>query len=111
MKHIKIIADLNERAKRRGSSVIRRREFYDKHSTGILKEVYRIEDSENTIKLYHFQTLTCEIDKNQNALPYIYGESVSDANSISTFLIENGINNYSLGFKKSENRFYFDRYN
>lgn len=77
MKTIKTVQKLVERAQRNGGAVLNRE--------GV--EVYRIDHTtKDRASLYHYETLTCEIDLDNREITYLYGESVSDSDSIGTFL-------------------------
>lgn len=108
MKHIKLIETLNERAKKKGIATLNRRivDGYYTYSHQ-KKEVYRIDNNEKEINLYHYETLTCTIDKAKKEVTYIYGRSVTDADSIGTFLKVNGIDGYTLGYKPVNGGFYY----
>ena len=93
MRHIKTVETLCERAERLGVAVNRKRMRYDDYG-GIwgyrgerdLIEVYRVESDAGIVKLYHYGTLTCVVNRNTLSVEYVYGESISDANSIYTFI-------------------------
>ena len=93
MTHIKTVETLCERADRRGVAVNRKRRRYDDyggmwgstHQRDLI-EVYRVESKDGIVKLYHYETLTCVVNRNTLSVDYVYGESISDANSIYTFI-------------------------
>lgn len=107
MKTIKTIVTLNERATRKGTAKIntRQRDYYTGWVGGMI-EKYRIETENDTSKLYHYGTLTATIDTNKKDVLYLYGESVSDSDSIGTFLESNGIDGYQFGYKPVNGGFY-----
>ena len=93
MRHIKTVETLCERADRLGVAINRKRKRYDDYGGMYytrnemdLIEVYRVESNDGIVKLYHYETLTCEINRNTLSVDYVYGESISDANSIYTFI-------------------------
>ena len=102
MRHIKTVATLCERAERLGVAKNRKRRRYDDyggmwgstHQRDLI-EVYRIEYDEvyGIAKLYHYDTKTCEIHVFDNIVADIYAESLSDVNSVYTFI------NYWLGWE------------
>ena len=93
MRYIKIVETMCERADRLGVAVNRKRTRYDDYG-GMwsstherdLMEVYRVESNDGIVKLYHYETLTCVVNRNTLSVEYVYGESISDANSIYTFI-------------------------
>lgn len=95
MKTIKTVQKLVERAERKGEARVNRDGF----------EVYRVENNGKTASLYHYETLTCEVDLENNTILEIYGESVSDADSVGTFLNAYGFNLF-LGYRPVNGGFY-----
>lgn len=97
MKFIKTIETLSERASRKGIAKINRNvagwDYY--HDYSGKQEVYRVEFDEglNEWKLFHYGTLTAHVNMDTQEIKEIFGMSVSDADSIETFL-------YVIGLKK-----------
>lgn len=87
MKIIKTVEKLIERAERKGVATLNKKvnDGYYTYSM-ITKEVYRVEKEGNIFTLYHYGTKTCQVDTAKNEILHIYGESISDADSIFTFL-------------------------
>lgn len=87
MKIIKTVEKLIERAERKGVATLNKKvnDGYYTYSM-ISKEVYRVEKEGNIFTLYHYETKTCQIDTATKEILHIYGESVSDSDSIFTFL-------------------------
>ena len=87
MKIIKTVEKLIERAERKGVATSNKtfRENYYNFYNG-KQEVYRVEKAGTIFTLYHYETETCQVDTATKEILYIYGESVSDADSIFTFL-------------------------
>jgi len=88
-KTIKTVETLIERAQAnyektgKGLAKINRRQR-DMWGVGDLQEVYRVETDGQSISLYHYGTLTAKVTNNH--IEYVYGRSVSDADSVATFL-------------------------
>lgn len=87
MKFIKTVEKLIERAEKKGVATLNRKvnDGYFTYSL-VTKEVYRVEKEGNIFTLYHYGTKTCQVDTATNEILYIYGESISDSDSIFTFL-------------------------
>lgn len=87
MKIIKTVEKLVERAERKGVATLNKKvnEGYYSYSP-VTKEVYRVEKDGNIFTLYHYGTETCQVDTETKEILHVYGESVSDADSIFTFL-------------------------
>lgn len=87
MKIIKTVEKLIERAERKGVATLNKtlRENYHHFYNG-KKEVYRVEKYGAIFTLYHYETETCQVDTATKEILHVYGESVSDADSIFTFL-------------------------
>lgn len=87
MKIIKTVEKLIERAERRDVATLNKKvnDGYYTYSL-VTKEVYRVEKEGNIFTLYHYGTKTCQIDTATKEILEVYGESVSDADSIFTFL-------------------------
>lgn len=109
MKKIKIITDLAERAEKKGVAVKRARQR-DRWNVGDLVEVYRVENDGQTVSLYHYGTLTASIELESMRLVAIYGESRSDADSVSTFLMWLGFEDFYFSYKPVNGGFYFTAY-
>lgn len=107
MKFIKTIETLNERAKRKGIATLNRTQpdGYITYSM-IKREVYKIEHENNTARLFHYGTLTAEINTITKEVKTLYGRSTSDADSVGTFLKVNGIEGYIFGYKPVNGGFY-----
>lgn len=87
MKIIKTVEKLIERAERKGVATLNktfRENCYNFYNGK--QEVYRVEKDNNIFTLYHYETKTCQIDTATKEILYIYGESLSDSDSIFTFL-------------------------
>lgn len=87
MKIIKTVEKLIERAERKGVATLNktfRENCYNFYNGK--QEVYRVEKDNNIFTLYHYETKTCQIDTATKKILYIYGESLSDSDSIFTFL-------------------------
>ncbi|QOC57426.1 terminal repeat-encoded protein P [Enterococcus phage 9181] len=104
MKIIKTVEKLIERAERKGVATLNRKvnQGYGVYYTS---EVYRVEKEGNIFTLYHYETKTCQIDTATEEILYVYGESVSDADSIFTFLHYFDIV-LSFGYKPVNGGFY-----
>jgi len=110
-KTIKTVETLIERAQAnyektgKGVAKVNRRQR-DRWGVGDLQEVYRVETDGQSISLYHYGTLTAKVTNNH--IEYIYGCSVSDADSVATFLNKTaqqfGVV-YNAGYRPSVNRF------
>lgn len=87
MKIIKTVEKLIGRAERKGVATLNKKvnEGYYSYSP-VTKEVYRVEKDGNVFTLYHYETKTCQLNTATNEILYVYGESVSDSDSIFTFL-------------------------
>lgn len=87
MKIIKTVEKLIERAERKGVATLNKKvnDGYYTYSP-VTKEVYRVEKDGNIFTLYHYETKTCQVDTAKNEILDVYGESISDADSIFTFL-------------------------
>lgn len=85
MKIIKTVEKLIERAERKGVATLNRKanQGYGVYYTS---EVYRVEKEGTIFTLYHYETKTCQVDTATKEILHIYGESLSDADSIFTFL-------------------------
>lgn len=105
MKYIKTIADLMERAEKKGYAVKRARQR-GYWGTGDLEEVYRVENDGKTVSLFHYGTLTASVDLESLELLKIYGESRSDADSVNTFLSWLGFEGFPFGFRPVNGGFY-----
>lgn len=87
MKIIKTVEKLIERAERKGVATLNktfRENCYNFYNGK--QEVYRVEKDNNIFTLYHYETKTCQIDTATKEILYVYGESLSDSDSIFTFL-------------------------
>lgn len=106
MKIIKTVEKLVERAERKGVATLNKK-VNDGYYTcsPVTKEVYRVEKDGNIFTLYHYGTKTCQVDTAKNEILHIYGESVSDADSIFTFLHYFGIV-LTFGYKPVNGGFY-----
>lgn len=106
MKIIKTVEKLIERAERKGVATLNKKvnDGYYSYSL-VTKEVYRVEKEGNIFTLYHYETKTCQLDTAKNEILDIYGESVSDADSIFTFLHYFGIV-LTFGYKPVNGGFY-----
>lgn len=106
MKIIKTVEKLVERAERKGVATLNKKvnEGYYSYSP-VTKEVYRVEKDGNIFTLYHYETETCQVDTATKEILHIYGESVSDADSIFTFLHYFGIV-LTFGYKPVNGGFY-----
>lgn len=82
MKLIQTITNMVEVAQRNGNS--------DRAN-------YEIEVFGNKTNLYHYGTLTASIVAGK--VTHLYGQSVSDVDSINTFLEANGINGYWFSYR------------
>lgn len=100
VKMIKTIITLEERAEHNGSARLSR--------NGI--EVYSILNNGESLELYHYGTLTLEIDLMNRVICYIYGESRSDCDSINTLLKLYGFD-CKTGYKPVNGGFYITRFN
>lgn len=87
MKYIKTIVTLIERAEKKGTAKINTREkdWYTGW-TGDIIEKYRVDIKEGKAILYHYGTHTATVNTVDNELEYYYGESVSDRDSLNTFV-------------------------
>ncbi len=106
MKFIKTIEQLAERAERNGVAILRRRDFYSQE----LQEVYRVTfNKENgAYDLFHYGTLTCRV--RNDVVKHVYGESVSDADSIGTFIQSVTNSKVCFGYRPVNGGFYlYDR--
>ena len=111
-KTIKTVETLIERAQAnyektgKGVAKVNRRSVDGWDYTNELQEVYRVETDGQSISLYHYGTLTAKVTNNH--IEHIYGQSVSDADSVATFLNETaqqfGVV-YNAGYRPSVNRF------
>lgn len=106
MKIIKTVEKLIERAERKGVATLNKKvnDGYYTYSM-VSKEVYRVEKDGTIFTLYHYETETCQVDTATKEILYIYGESVSDADSIFTFLHYFGIM-LTFGYKPVNGGFY-----
>ena len=106
MKIIKTVEKLIERAERKGVATLNKtfRENYYNFYNG-KQEVYRVEKDGAIFTLYHYGTETCQVDTATKEILHIYGESVSDADSIFTFLHYFGIV-LTFGYKPVNGGFY-----
>lgn len=106
MKIIKTVEKLVERAERKGVATLNKKvnEGYYSYSP-VTKEVYRVEKDGAIFTLYHYGTETCQVDTATKEILHIYGESVSDADSIFTFLHYFGIV-LTFGYKPVNGGFY-----
>ena len=106
MKIIKTVEKLIERAERKGVATLNKtlRENYYHFYNG-KQEVYRVEKDGAIFTLYHYETETCQVDTATKEILQIYGESVSDADSIFTFLHYFGIV-LTFGYKPVNGGFY-----
>lgn len=95
MKTLKTVLTLKERAERNGEARVNRDGF----------EVYRVENNGKTASLFHYETLTAEVDLENQTILEIYGESVTDADSVGTFLNAYGFNIF-FGFRPVNGGFY-----
>lgn len=100
VKMIKTIITLEERAERNGCARL--------HRNGT--EVYSIVNNGKSLELYHYETLTLDIDLTNRVIRYIYGESRSDCDSINTLLKLYGFN-CKTGYKPVNGGFYITRFN
>ena len=99
MKTIKSVETLLERAKRNKSAVLKRNGY----------PVYEIFYSPNNFgdaDLYHYNTLTARVNLTNQTIEHIYGESVSDADSVGTFLHALGFSHLEFGYKPVNGGFY-----
>lgn len=106
MKIIKTVEKLIERAERKGVATLNktfRENCYNFYNGK--QEVYRVEKDGAIFTLYHYETETCQVDTATKEILYIYGESVSDADSIFTFLHYFGIV-LTFGYKPVNGGFY-----
>lgn len=87
MKIIKTVEKLIERAERKGIATLNKKmnDGYYMYSM-VTTEVYRVEKEGTIFTLYHYGTETCQVDTETKEILHVYGESVSDADSIFTFL-------------------------
>ncbi len=87
MKIIKTVEKLIERAERKGVATLNKKvnDGYYTYSM-VTTEVYRVEKEGTIFTLYHYGTKTCQIDAATKEILFVYGESISDADSIFTFL-------------------------
>lgn len=106
MKIIKTVEKLIERAERKGVATLNRKvnEGYYSYSL-VTKEVYRVEKEGNVFTLYHYGTKTGQVDTSTKEILYIYGESISDSDSIFTFLHYFDIE-LTFGYKPVNGGFY-----
>lgn len=106
MKIIKTVEKLIERAERKGVATLNKtlRENYHNFYNG-KQEVYRVEKDGAIFTLYHYGTKTCQVDTAKNEILDVYGESLSDADSIFTFLHYFGIM-LTFGYKPVNGGFY-----
>lgn len=95
MKTIKTVLTLKERAERKGVARTNR--------DGV--EIYRVRNNGKTASLWHYDTRTVRLDLESNTILEIYGESVSDADSVGTFLNAYGFNIF-FGFRSVNGGFY-----
>lgn len=95
MKTLKTVLTLKERAERNGEARVNR--------DGV--EIYRVENNGKKASLWHYETLTAEVDLESNTILEIYGESVSDADSVGTFLNAYGFNLF-FGYRPVNGGFY-----
>lgn len=111
-KTIKTVRTLIERAERKGSAVIRKRDEYGGmgfySETPEMVEVYRVENDGKHVELYHYETLTAKVDIENKKIVSVYGESRSDADSVETFLHELGVENVYFGFRPVNGGFYVE---
>lgn len=106
MKTIETVANLVKKAEKNGVALVRRRQR-DYWGVGDLLEVYRVENNGETVSLYHYETLTAKVDLKSKKLLYVYGESRSDADSVSTFLdATNCFKRGEFGYKPVNGGFY-----
>ena len=105
-KRIKTIETLVERAQRRGTAVQSKRIEDGMYTYSMVtKEVYRVEITEERAQLFHYGTLTAEIDLLANKVVKVYGQSLSDADSVATFLNIFGFN-VDFGYRPVNGGFY-----
>lgn len=106
MKIIKTVEKLVERAEIKGVATLNKKvnEGYYSYSP-VTTEVYRVEKEGTIFTLYHYGTETCQVDTATKEILHIYGESVSDADSIFTFLHYFGIV-LTFGYKPVNGGFY-----
>ena len=106
MKIIKTVEKLIERAERKGVATLNktfRENCYNFYNGK--QEVYRVEKDGAIFTLYHYETETCQVDTATKEILHVYGESVSDADSIFTFLHYFGIV-LTFGYKPVNGGFY-----
>ena len=94
---MRIMDTLIERASRKGVARIKN------YEGGYGCEKYRVENSGDTWKLYHYETLTCTVEKGR--VTYIYGESVSDRDSIEDFAYKLSSDHLDLHYYPSTGKF------
>ena len=103
---IKTVEKLIERAERKGVATLNktfRENCYNFYNGK--QEVYRVEKDGAIFTLYHYETETCQVDTATKEILHVYGESVSDADSIFTFLHYFGIV-LTFGYKPVNGGFY-----
>ena len=106
MKIIKTVEKLIERAERKGVATLNKKVNEGYYSCSpVTKEVYRVEKDGTIFTLYHYGTETCQVDTATKEILRVYGESVSDADSIFTFLHYFGIV-LTFGYKPVNGGFY-----
>lgn len=101
MRTIKSVEMLTERAQRKGVATLNRNG----------SEVYRVEIDADTgwKRLFHYGTLTAELDE-YNTFQHVFGMSVSDADSIETFLNYFNVTKLFMGYKPVNGGFYIGNY-
>lgn len=108
-KKVETVITLMKRAESKGKAIKRARQR-DRWGVGDLQEVYRVENNGKTVSLYHYETLTAEVDLENMQLIEVYGESRSDSDSVATFLSELGFKNFDFGFKPVNGGFWLFTY-
>lgn len=95
MKFVKLVDELLRRAERNGTSRYVR--------NGI--PTYNAEMNENEVVLYHYDTELIRLDCRTEKIIYLYGESISDVDAISTFSYRYGLH-LIVGYRPVHGGFY-----
>lgn len=91
MKYIKLVDKLATRADNKGFARVNGY-YCDGLYPDELTEKYSVTVNNDTATLQHWGTVTAIVDISKHEIKYIYGQSVSDADSIGTFLDHYGAN-------------------
>lgn len=91
MKYIKLVDKLATRADNKGFAHVNGY-YHDGLYPDELTEKYSVSVENGVSTLKHWGTITAIVDTSKHEIKYIYGQSISDADSIGTFLDHYGAN-------------------